>query len=302
MTDSILDKLKENRPNLSDGSLKTYNSILKNLYKKVFPDVKLDLAKFSEHKKFINYLKDMEGGKRKTYLTALVVMCPTCDEYREMMMKDGQKYNSEQKMQIKTQEQKDNWVEQDELNKIYNELESEAKKLYKLNNPSANDIQKIQSYIILSLVSGKFINIRRSLDWTEMVFKDANKETDNYLEKTKTIWKFYFNVYKTQKFLHEQEVQIPVQLRKILTTWIKLLETHYPDNKYLLIDTIGGKLTPTKLTQRLNAIFGKKASINILRHSFITNKYKDLPALQALEKEATEMGHSLKEHLEYIKK
>lgn len=299
---TILEQLKENRPNLSEGSLKTYNSILKNLYKKVFPDIKLDLGKFEEHKKFINYLKDMEGSKRKTYLTALTVMCPKCEEYRDLMMKDAQKHNAEQKLQKKTDSQEQNWVEQEELNKIYTDLEQDSKKLYKLTNPSANDIQKIQSYIILSLVSGKFINIRRSLDWTEMVYKEIDKETDNYIDKSKTLWKFYFNVYKTQKFLNDQEVQIPIALRKILTPWIKLLETYYPDNRYLLIDSVGGKLTPTKLTQRLNVIFGKKASINILRHSFITNKYKDIPALKEMEDEAKEMGHSLKEHLEYIKK
>jgi hypothetical protein len=56
------------------------------------------------------------------------------------------------------------------------------------------------------------------------------------------------------------------------------------------------------MTQRLNSIFGKKASINILRHSFITSKYKDMPSLEDLQEEATAMGHSLKEHLEYIKK
>jgi hypothetical protein len=56
----ILELLKKNRPNLSDGSLKTYNSILSNLYKKVFPDKELDLAKFKDHKKFISFLKNMD--------------------------------------------------------------------------------------------------------------------------------------------------------------------------------------------------------------------------------------------------
>jgi hypothetical protein len=39
-----------------------------------------------------------------------------------------------------------------------------------------------------------------------------------------------------------------------------------------------------------------------LRHSFLSEKYKDVPALDDLQKEAKEMGHSLIEHLEYIKK
>jgi len=298
----ILERLKENRPTLSESSLKTYNSILSNLYKKVFPDKELDLAKFNDHKKFISFLKNMDGSKRKTYLSALVVFCPNCDEYRDLMNKDGQEYNAQKKLQKKTDKEEDNWVEQDELQTIYSELETEAKKLYKLKNPSTQDIQKIQSFIILSLVSGKHINIRRSLDWTEMVYKDADKEKDNFLDRNKKQHKFYFNVYKTQKYLNDQEVIIPPALKKILTPWIKLIEKIYPENNYLLVDSKGNKLTPTKMTQRLNSIFGKKASINILRHSFITSKYKDMPSLEDLQEEATAMGHSLKEHLEYIKK
>jgi len=301
MSKTIKDLLKENRPSLSESSLKTYNSILTNLYKKVYPDKQLDLAKFNDQKKFLNYLSDFEGSKRKTYLSALVVLCPKCDEYRELMNKDGQEYNAKQKLQQKSEKETENWVEQEDLSKIYSELEEETKKLYKLKNPTSQDIQKIQNYIILSLVSGKHISIRRSLDWTEMRFKDYDQEKDNFLERGKKSWKFYFNVYKTQRFLNDQEVIIPPTLKKILTTWIKFLEKVYPENTYLLVDSKGQKLTPTKMTQRLNGVFGKKASINILRHSFLSEKYKDMPSLQDLQEEATAMGHSLKEHLEYIK-
>ena len=261
----------------------------------------MDLEKFKECKKFLTYLKDFDGSKRKTYLSALVVLCPEANEYRELMNSDGQAYNAKQKLQNKTEKETENWVEQDELTTIYNNLEQEAKQLYKLKNPTTQDIQKIQSYIILSLVSGKHIAIRRSLDWTEMKIKDFDKDKDNFLEMGKQ-WKFFFNVYKTQRFLNEQEVLIPTTLKKILKVWIKLIQKIYPENNYLLIDSNGSKLTPTKMTQRLNAVFGKKASINILRHSFLSEKYKNLPSLVELQEEATEFGHSLKEHLEYIKK
>ena len=303
MSKSIIDLLKENRPTLSESSLKTYNSILSNLYKKVFPDKSLDLGKFSESKKFLTFLKDYDGSKRKTYLSALVVLCPKCDDYRELMNKDGQEYNAKQKLQNKTEKEEENWINQEDLTTIYNGLEEEAKKLYKLKNPSTQDIQKIQSFIILSLVSGKHISIRRSLDWTEMKYRNGDKEKDNFLDTGKKGgWKFYFNVYKTQRFLNDQEVAIPPTLKKILVTWIKLIERIYPENDYLLVDSKGQKLTPTKMTQRLNGVFGKKASINILRHSFLSEKYKDMPSLEDLQTEATAMGHSLKEHLEYIKK
>ena len=298
----IRERLKQNRPTLSESSLKTYTSILSNLYKKVFPDTALDLNKFSNHKKFLNYLKDTDGSKRKTYLSSLVVISPDTEEYRTLMNKDGQEYNNKKKLQKKTEKEEENWVDQEELTTIYNNLEQEAKRIFKMKNPTPQDLQTAQNYVILSLVSGKHIAIRRSLDWTEMKWKNYSTTEDNFLERGKKGWKFFFNVYKTNKFLHEQEVVIPKELKKILTSWLKLLESIYGETDYLLVDSKGGKLTPTKITQRLNSIFGKKASINILRHSFLSEKYKNMPALEDLENEATAMGHSLKEHLEYIKK
>lgn len=292
--DNIEKLLKHNRPNLSASSIKTYKSILKNLYINVFNSSDIDIDKFNDYKKFIHYLKDYEGSKRKTYLSALTVLCPDIDEYRDIMNDDGIKYNEQQKLQLKTHKQEHNWVDQEELTNIFNELEAQATQLYKLKTISMSMFQKIQNYIILCLVSGKYINIRRSTDWTEMKIKNYDEEKDNYLKNGI----FYFNVYKTSKFHKQQQVIIPPDLKKIIKKWLKLNNS----NDYLLIDSSAEKLTPTKLTQRLNKILGKKASINILRHSFLSSKYKDMIPLKELEEEAKEMGHSLVEHLEYIKK
>lgn len=302
MSKLITDKLKENRPTLSQSSLRTYTSILNNLYKKVYPDTEMDLSKFENQKKFLNYMKDTDGSKRKTYLSALVVLCPNCEQYAEQMNKDGQEYKAKQKTQQKTDKQKENWVEQDELLQIITNLETEANKVFKMKNPTMTELQVAQNYIILCLVSGKYIPIRRSLDWTELKLKNFNGENDNHLLEGKKGWKFIFNVYKTHRFHDDQEVVIPATLKKILTKWLKLLNKVCSESEYLLIDNKCGKLTPTKITQRLNAIFGKKASINILRHSFLSEKYKNMPSLVDLQQEATAMGHSLTEHLEYIKK
>ena len=93
---SIVEKLKSNRSTLSESSLKTYNSILSNLYKKVFPnDKEIDISKFSQYKKFLAFLDSYESSKRKTYLSALTVMCPDIEQYRELMNQDGKKYNDE---------------------------------------------------------------------------------------------------------------------------------------------------------------------------------------------------------------
>jgi hypothetical protein len=55
------------------------------------------------------------------------------------------------------------------------------------------------------------------------------------------------------------------------------------------------------MTHRLNEIFGKKISTSMLRHIYLTNKFKGID-LSELQKTATEMGNSPMQALMYIKK
>jgi hypothetical protein len=74
-------------------------------------------------------------------------------------------------------------------------------------------------------------------------------------------------------------------------------------NDYLLFNNDGGQLTNTRLTQKLNKIFdGLKLSTSMLRHIYLTDKYKDIPAINELKQTASDMSHSVAEALEYVKK
>jgi hypothetical protein len=300
---SLLEHIKDKRPNISASSARTYESILRNMYKKVFPDDKeLDFKKFDDDKSFMDLLKDIDFSKRKTYLASLVIITDN-DKYRKQMLDDGAEHNDKKKNQQKSQKETENWVSQDELKLILDKSQAEFKSLLKLNELTKQQIQQAQNYIILSLVSGLVLgSVRRSQDWCELKFKNYDTEQDNCLVQNKKEWEFIFNIYKTNKSLGKQQLSIPKGFKSILTKWIKVLEKFYPNNNYLLVDVSGNKLYPSKLTQRLNKIFGKKASVNIMRKSHITDKYKDIPALKQMIDDATANGHSLSEELSYIKR
>jgi hypothetical protein len=294
--EDILEILKKNRPNLSGTSLKTYLSTLKNIYKKIYPnDDKIDIKKYFNYKDFLDFLKDMDGSKRKTILSSLVVLCgdEKCKDYRDVMIDDAKKYNLEQKEQKATSEQKENWISQDEIKNIYNKYESQAKKLLKEKNLNMGMLQQIQNWIIICLTSGIFIDPRRSTDWTEMKISNYTSN-DNFYNKKE----FVFNKYKTAKIYKTQKIDVPDELRKILKKWISINPTNY-----LLFDTNSNPLSPVKLTQRNNNIYGNKVSVNMLRHSYITEKYVDnkIPNLKNMLETSNNMGHSLNQHLEYIK-
>ena len=157
---SIMNNLKEyihsKRPNLSDSSLITYTSILKNLYHKVFGKVDVNFDKFDDTASILHFLKDMPPNKRKTILSALVIITDR-KEYRDVMMEDVRDYNKEITQQKKTPEQQASWVNSKEVKDMWDDLKRNADLLYKKKVLTPNDLQQIQSFIILSLLGGIFI-------------------------------------------------------------------------------------------------------------------------------------------------
>ena len=275
-------ELKKLRPTLSDGSLTTYCSILRSLHKKIFGG-DIQKSDFDDTDKVLKHLDEMPPNKRKTILSALVVISGKPD-YRTEMLEDIKSYSADAKKMEKTETQEANWVSKDEILALYNEYKQDAMLRYKKSKLSMNDLQAIQNYIILCLLGGMFIAPRRSLDYTEFVIKDIDKSKDNYLDKTELV----FNRYKTAKFYDEQRVSIPKELLTILKKWIK-----NNDTEYLLFDSNGSKLTSVKLNQRLNKIFGKNASVNLLRHSYLTEKFGDeIERSKKMANVAEEMGTS----------
>ena len=293
MSNIIKDQIIKLKPNISESSVNTYNSILKNLYKKVFGDVEIDLKKFDNTAPIISFLKDLEPSKRKTILASLVVITDN-KRYRDQMMKDIEEYKSNESKQMKNDKQTDSWVDTSEIDILLKDMETNASTLYKKKILTSSDLQDIQNYIILCILSGKYIPPRRSKDYVDFKIKDIDKDKDNYIEKKVMV----FNSYKTAKTYQRQEIPIPPELMKILNKWIKVNPT-----EFLLFDSNGKKLTNVKLTQRLNKIFGKKASVNQLRHTYLSDKYQDTIKLnKEMADDMKAMGSSRAQESIYIKK
>lgn len=286
--------VKSKKPSLSNSSITTYSSILKNLYKNVFGDGDIDMEKFSQTDKVLEYLKNVPPNKRKTILSSLVIITDK-KAYRDLMLEDVRDYNKEIHKQEKTEEQKESWVNTNQVRDILNELKTNTDLLYKKKNLSLGDLQEIQSYIIMCLLGGVYIPPRRSKDYVDFKIKNVDKSKDNFLEKNKLI----FNSYKTAKTYGQQVVEIPVQLKNILVKWIKVNPT-----EYLLFDSNMNKLSSVKLNQRLNKIFGeKKVGVNQLRHTYLTDKYAHTIAQKNDIKDTMgDMGSSVNMLETYVKK
>jgi integrase len=294
--DEIKDTITKNRPNIAASSVKTYCSIVSNLYKYMKKTQDLDgcVDYLTKHpKEVLDYLKEKDGSKRKTQLASLVVLTEkhprTAELYRKQMLDDAHKHNDKEKDQEKTESQKENWISQEELKKIYGDLDKETRPLLSKTSLKPNEFQRLQNFVILSLYVLQ--PPRRLQDYTEMRIKNAT-EDENFISKTK----FIFNKYKTAKHHGKEEIPINPKLKFILDKWKKL-----NPNDYLLVGMTDKKFSSSQLQQRLNSILGKKASVNILRHSFLSDKYKDID-IRDMEETAEAMGHSKEQAMLYVKK
>lgn len=288
----IKDLLIEKRPSLSNSSLKTYGSILKTLYYTAFDTDDFDASKFDNTKRILQVLKDVNPRTRKTYLSALFVITDK-PEYRKVMIEDIDEYNGEENKQEKTENQKENWVDGEDIKLLHKSIEDDIKHIYKKKNITNTDLQNIQYYIILSLLGGIYIPPRRSKDFVDFKIKEIDPEKDNYMKGNR----LYFNSYKTSSTYGLQVVDIPPELSKILKKWIKINPT-----EYLLFDSNRNKLSNVKLNQRLNKLFDKKAGVNQMRKTYMTEKYSETSKqLNEMAKDFKNMGSSTLQQKIYIK-
>jgi len=296
---TIQETITKNRPKITQSSVRTYSSILNNLRKKISGDTDTsDPRWFMENQtKILDFLKGMNPRDRKLRLSALVVVSDedqkVSNKYREHMLKDIQQYNVEIKQQKKTEKQEKAWISSEDIKKLLENLKEQSQYILKKSSGSLTkkEFETFQNYLILSLY---VLNPPRRLEYTNMKLHVVD-ENHNYIKNKK----FYFTTYKTSKKYGEQVVPINPKLYYIIRKWKQL----NPQREWLLSTWEGNKLTPSMLTQRLNKIFGKNVSVNMLRHIYISeNVLKDMPPLEELEETAREMGHSVDTAITQYKK
>ena len=291
----IIAKVKENRPHLSLGSIKTYKSILKNIYDKCFDDKEYSMKNFDNDKIILTSLEDLPYNKRKTILAALSVLT-TNKNYNKVMMEDIKSYQNNEMKQEKTPQQEEGMIPLEEIKELFNNLEHNAKLVFKKTSLTYPDLNTIMQWVMIALTGGIFQAPRRSIDFGNMKWRNYNENSDNYVDVKNS--KFIFQNYKTAKSYGKQECEITKPLKVILNKWFKVI----PDNcDFILFDNKHQPLTSPQMTHRLNDIFGRKISTSMLRHIYLTNKFKGIN-LNELQKTATEMGNSPMQALLYVKK
>jgi hypothetical protein len=287
--DELRQTITEAKPKLVENSIKRYIGCLKQLYENIWKGKEFSHKRFfTDSKAVFDYFKNIPFNIRKTRISAILSISKgepedILEKYRTMMIDDCKSYNAHEKEHKMNPKERENWMTWDEIMAVHQTME---KKLKKQKDKNLYDMFE---YLILSLYV--LIKPRRSQDFTEMKINSYTKN-DNYYDGKQ----FHFAVYKTAKKYGSQTIPVPPKLKSILDKWISML---HKGTEYLLTYQ-DRKLTVQRLTQLFNSIFKKGISVNVLRHAYITQELA--PAIEKLEKIASEMGHSTAQQDLYIKK
>jgi len=215
--------------------------------------------------------------------------------YYDRMME----FNKELKTNnTKSETQKDNWVEQNQVLDLQRDLKSRAEGLLsKKKKLTVGEFGTLLDWVVLSLYTLQ--PPRRNADYQFcFVVKhfDPNLSTDvNYYSLDNGT--FYLNNYKTKKSYHQQEVVAPEELRDTISSYLRFhplrseLKKKSGNPIPLLVNAEGEPFTNiNSITRILNRIFGKRVGVSLLRNIFLTDKYGK--EVSDLEEDASAMGTS----------
>lgn len=226
--------------------------------------------------------------------------------YHTRMNETTIKNKEEKKNNMKTDTQKNSWLPWDDILAKRAELAEIVKPYSNENVLNKKEFNNLTNHLVVSLYT--YIPPRRNQDYqimdvvklTDDKLADELPNTTNYLVVVDgKPTRFIYNVYKTARFYGKQEIIVPDDLADVLKRWIQF----HPKNKFkkfpLLTDVKGQKLPQTNsITRILNRVFKNGLGASMLRHIYLSTKYD----VEEMEKDAQDMGHSLEQQREYMKK
>jgi len=234
-----------------------------------------------------------KAGYKKLYQSYHDKMMERVEDKREEKKEGG----------IKSKKQTENWIPWEEIQSRKNGLKggliSDKKR-----SVNTDEYDKLLQYVVLSLYTE--VAPRRNQDYLDMfVVKKWNEsmpKDKNYLDVAGK--QFVYEKYKTSKKYGTQKEEIPPALWETLQMFLK----HHPlwkegkrkvDPVKLLVNADGTPITAVNaITRLLNKVFDKKVGSSMLRHIFLTDKYKD--TLEEMKRDSTAMGHSTSQQRDYV--
>jgi len=251
-------------------------------------------------KKILERIEKLKPNSQRTYLISIVTTLRGLKQYEQiysfyydLMMKVAEELKKG--ANTKSESQQKNWIEQSEVNAVYESLKEKAIPLLNKKKVTDQEWAIILDFVVLSLYCLQ--PPRRNKDYQLMLYVNdknliENTEFNYYLPKLK---KFEFNQYKTSGTYNTQEVDVNPELVDILAKYAKLHPLNKGKDKqknfYLLVNYKGEPLLAVNaITRILNKIFGKHVGASLMRAIYLSDKFKG--HMEELDKVTKSMGTS----------
>ena len=298
---NIKELISEVKPNLKPNTIKQYESQLNKL-KKSFKtdnfDFITDIDAVEDSLKHLSYL-----SQRNMYNAIIVLLLAlnsegdydeTLKDYQEIRDVLNDKYTTDMSDGKILDSQKDKLVNISVIEEMIETMKKEilVRKLKTKTKLTQNDITLLRAYTLYSML----VRIPTRNDFSNLLYisqtqykklKDEEKAENNYLVNERNNMKIILNQYKTSKKYGENVISIPADLKKILNSYIKIMDFKINDNLFPLSRNALTQL----LTKTSERYLGKKISTTAIRKSYLSSKYSGLK--KEMEADALLMGNSV---------
>lgn len=237
---------------------------------------------------------------RKSYVASIVSVLNRQDDkaskkaneiYKTMFMKERNIFTEKQAKGEKSETQEKNWMEQSEVQAIYDALDKQVQDIENKTKLTETEKKRVEDWLLLSLYVLQ--PPRRNADYYMMKFGMGDDKEYNYVCLDKGMYRF--NNFKTKKGGAE-ELPVPDKMLSVFKQYLDIMKLGAGD--FILFQKDEKRISSNKITKRLNTIFGKKIGASMLRHIYLTDKYSEVKEEQKNDSEF--MSHSLGTQKTYI--
>ena len=298
---NLTEKITEVKPNLKPNTIKQYEAQLNKL-KKSFKsdnwDFIEDVNAVEDSLKHLSYL-----SQRNMYNAIIVLLLAlnsegdydeTLKDYQQIRDVLNDQYSKEQSEGKILTSQKDKLVNISVIEDMIETMKKEilVRKIKTKTTLTQNDVTLIRAYTLYSMLiriptRNDFSNLQYISQTQYKKLKDEEKKENNYLVNERNNMKIILNEYKTSKKYGENVISIPADLKKILNSYIKIMDFKIGSNLFPLSRNALTQL----LTKTSEKYIGKKISTTAIRKSYLSSKYAGLK--QEMEADAKLMGNSV---------
>ena len=295
---SLKDKIKELKPNLKDSSVNLYLTNLKKIYRQIECEGRKEAICNFDNLNFLNdfdkvmeSLADENSNTKKNRLIAIVVSLQASDgdkklieKYTKEMIDLANKSNENYRRQEKSQKQKDNWVEYQDLVNLANTMLSRLKKhsILSKDELSRAEYNLLQEVVILRFYLS--FPLRNDLADVKVIdSKEKDDKTNNFLLLDGDNISLLLNDYKTAKTFGAQEYKIDKKFSKIIRIFLK----HNTSGFFITKTNRTEAITPNGITKLLNRLFqrelNKNISTSMIRHITASHDRRNDKTLAQIE-------------------